>query len=139
MGVRAFLDTNVLVYAVDSADPAKRAKAEALLASRDEHDFVLSPQILAEFYVVATRKLAVPLPEATAEAMVEALAPLSVVVIDAALVRAAAASARAWQMSLWDALVLRSAESAGCDVVFSEDFPTDRAYGSIRVVNPFAA
>lgn len=139
MGVRAFLDTNVLVYAVDSADPAKRAKAEALLALRDEHDFVLSPQILAEFYVVATRKLAVPLPEATAEAMIEALAPLSVVVIDAALVRAAAASARAWQMSLWDALVLRSAESAGCDVVFSEDFATDRAYGSIRVVNPFAA
>jgi predicted nucleic acid-binding protein len=134
--VRAFVDTNVLVYAVDRAEPEKRARARAILAA-GEHDLVLSPQVLAEFYVVATRKLAEPVPAPAAEAMIEALMPLATVTIDGALVRTAVARSRSWGVSLWDALVLVSAEVGGCEVVFSEDFSTDRRYGAIRVVNPF--
>jgi predicted nucleic acid-binding protein len=134
--VRAFVDTNVLVYAVDRAEPDKRAKARAVLEA-GEHDLVLSPQVLAEFYVVATRKLAEPVPAPAAEAMIEALLPLVTVTIDGGLVRTAVARARDWGVSLWDALVLVSAEVAGCEVVFSEDFSTDGRYGELRIVNPF--
>ncbi|HXG40489.1 MAG TPA: PIN domain-containing protein [Candidatus Limnocylindrales bacterium] len=135
--MRAFVDTNVLVYAVDRADPERQAAARALLDS-PQYDFVLSAQVLAEFYVVTTRKLAEPVPEATAQAMVDALAPLAVVPIDAPLVQTAIGRARSWGLSLWDALILRAAEAGGCEVVLSEDFAADRTYDGIRVVNPFA-
>jgi predicted nucleic acid-binding protein len=39
--------------------------------------------------------------------------------------------------SFWDALVLRSAQQAGCRVLLSEDFLEGREIDGIQVVNPF--
>lgn len=55
MRTKAFLDTNVLIYAVTQNDP-RTARAEGLLSSGG----VLSVQILNEFAVVARRKLQMP-------------------------------------------------------------------------------
>lgn len=56
----AFADTNLLLYAVGGDEPVKRRQAVATL--RDEGDsVVISTQVLAEFYVVVTRKLKSPL------------------------------------------------------------------------------
>jgi predicted nucleic acid-binding protein len=54
--VHPFVDTNVLVYAHDEDEPAKR---EIALHVLEEHAdaLVLSTQVLAEFYVTVTRKL----------------------------------------------------------------------------------
>lgn len=60
MSVRTFVDTNVLVYSIDDGEPAKRRIAERVLASRNYGEFVLSAQVLGEFYVTVTRKLAKP-------------------------------------------------------------------------------
>ena len=60
-----FVDTNVWVYAVDAADPAKRERALEVTAPARDRDLVISTQVLAEFYAVVTRKLVVP---ASAEA-----------------------------------------------------------------------
>ena len=61
-GVRAFfLDTNVLVYAYDPADAAKRTRAMTVverLGSRQRG--VLSAQVLSEFFVTVTRKIVPP-------------------------------------------------------------------------------
>src|SRR5438128_10067001 len=53
-----FFDTNVLLYLV-SGDDAKADRAEALIGAGG----VISVQVLNEFASVASRKLAMPLPE----------------------------------------------------------------------------
>jgi predicted nucleic acid-binding protein len=133
-----FVDTNVWVYAVDAADPAKRERALEVVAPARGRDLVVSTQVLTEFYAVVTRKLAVPVPAQDAQAMVAQLSALPVVAVDASLVAAAIAGSREWQVSIWDALILRAAEVAGCRRVLSEDLADGRTYGSVAVENPFA-
>src|SRR5712692_5502110 len=53
----AFFDTNVLVYLFDRTVAAKQKRAQALL-SELAPSIVISTQVLQEFYVTVTRKLA---------------------------------------------------------------------------------
>lgn len=138
MSERTFVDTNVWVYAVDDADPAKRDRALAVLDPSAGSNLVVSTQVLTEFYVVATRKLAVPLSEDSAQAMVDEVSRLPVVPADAQLVTAAIAGSREWRISLWDALIIRAAEMAGCARILSEDLADGATYGSVRIENPFS-
>jgi predicted nucleic acid-binding protein len=133
-----FVDTNVWVHAVDAADPVKRQRALEVTAPAPGRDLVVSVQVLTEFYAVVTRKLVVPVPAEDAEAMVRQLAALPVVAIDSSLVASAITASRAWQISIWDALILRAAEAAGCRRVLSEDLAAGATYGSVVVENPFA-
>jgi predicted nucleic acid-binding protein len=133
-----FVDTTVWVYAVDAADPARRQRALEAIAPAPGRDLVVSTQVLTEFYAVVTRKLATPLPADDAEAMVRQLSALPVVAIDASLVASAIVGSREWRISIWDALILRAAEVAGCRRVLSEDLADGRTYGSVVVENPFA-
>ena len=136
MTERVFVDTNIWVYAVDRSEPTKRERARAALAPRDEAHITLSSQVLSEFYTVVTRKLATPLSAEKAAQLVDNLAQLPVVPVDADLVARAITGSRRWDISLWDALVIRAAEVAGCDVVLSEDLAHGETYGSVRVSNP---
>ena len=70
--------------------------------------------------------------------MVRQLAALPVVAIDSSLVASAITGSREWQISIWDALILRAAEIAGCRRVLSEDLADGTTYGSVVVENPFA-
>ena len=45
---------------------------------------------------------------------------------------------RTWQVSIWDALILRAAEVAGCRRVLSEDLSDGATYGTVVVENPFS-
>ena len=61
---KPFLDTNILVYAFDSADPRKQRSAWDILEGRVFDDQpVISTQVIQEFYVTVVRKLPVPLEE----------------------------------------------------------------------------
>ncbi len=138
MSDRAFLDTNVLVYALDEAEPVKRDAARRLLGSTD-HEFVLSTQILGEFYVVATRRLAQPVAEDVAAAAVDRLGQLPTVTIDPALVKDAVALSRSSQVSYWDALILAAAAKGGCRRLLTEDLNNGQVVGSVQIENPFLA
>lgn len=132
-----FVDTNVWVYAVDAADPVKRQRALEITAAVRGRDLVVSTQVLTEFYAVVTRKLVVPISAEDAEAMVRQLDALPVVAIDGSLVLAAITGSREWRVSLWDALIIRAAEVAGCRRLLSEDLADGTRYGSVVVENPF--
>lgn len=67
-------------------------------------DILLSTQVLQEFYVVVTRKLARPLDAAAAEEAVANFAELPIVNIDSKLVLSAIHRSRVSQLSFWDAL-----------------------------------
>lgn len=136
--MRAFVDTNVLLYSVDRSDPAKRSTASALLATRAD-DLVVSAQVLSEFYAVATRRLAEPLSEADAAAFIDDLEDLPIVAIDLDVVRDGIRVSRQAQLSYWDGLILAAARSAGCEVVLTEDLAHGATLGGVRIENPFAA
>jgi len=137
MSARAFVDTNIWVYTVDAADPAKRQRALSVVGPESDDQLVVSSQVLAEFYAVVTRKLSTPLAPETARTLLAQMAALPVVAVDASLVMTALEASHAWDVSIWDALIVRAAERAGCSVLLSEDLADGRAYGSVRVVNPF--
>jgi predicted nucleic acid-binding protein len=136
MSDRAFLDTNILVYAVDEGEPEKRDVARRILGSASR--FVLSTQILSEFYVVVTRKLAQPIAESVAAAAVERLGRLPMVPIDPTLVRAAIQVSRLSQLSYWDGLIVASAAAGGCERLLTEDLNHGQEISSVRIENPFS-
>lgn len=134
--MRPFVDTNVLVYAHDEDEPAKREAALALLADIGP-TMVLSAQVLAEFFVTVTRKLARPLDVATAAAQVDRLAVAASVGTDGDLVREAVELHRRHSLSVWDAMVVRAAVRGGCDVLFTEDLHHGQVLDGVEVRNPF--
>lgn len=134
--MRPFVDTNVFVYAVDVAERVKRAQATSLLQALGS-TVVISSQVLAEFHVTVTRKLPTPLESATARDHLHRLADLHVVPTDVALVLSAAHLAQQHQLSLWDAMILRAAATAGCDVIHTEDMADGAVIGGVRISNPF--
>jgi len=136
MSARAFIDTSIWVYAVDSADPAKQARAAAVLSPSSAIEVVVSGQVLGEFFVTVTQKLEAPLTRAKASALVDRMRRLQTVPIDGDIVAAAVECAGTCGISYWDALIVATASAAGCDVVLSEDLADGRRYGQVRVENP---
>lgn len=136
MNARAFVDTNVLIYAAAGRRdaPEKYARAWEIIG---EADFGLSAQVLAEFYVNATRRLAVPLTHAEAAAWVAELQAVPVVPVDGGLVAEAAERAQVHRISYWDAAVIVAAERLGAATLYSEDLNDGQTYGTVTVVNPF--
>ena len=55
---RVFVDSNVWIYAVDADEPVKQPRARAVLDPPTSDTLVTSAQVLGEFYVTITRKLA---------------------------------------------------------------------------------
>ena len=62
---KIFIDTNILIYSMDSFDPEKRQRCRALLKTlKNDLRGVISTQVMQEFYVAATKKLGAELPAA---------------------------------------------------------------------------
>lgn len=132
------MDTNVWVHAVDEADPEKQARAREVLSAAAADGIVVSPQVMGEFFVTVTRKLATPLPPAVAADYVRDIARQSVVPLDGRLVEAAIGGAATWRISYWDALLVVAARTAGADRLLSEDLQDGRVMDGVTIVNPFA-
>ncbi len=137
--MKFFFDTNVLVYLFDADSPDKRKKARALFQRHTEAgDILLSTQVLQEFYVVATRKLARPLDAAAAAEAVSSFAELPLVQIDGELIVSAIHRSRNNQLSFWDALIVQAAIEGRASTLYSEDMQHGQMLNSLRVVNPFS-
>jgi predicted nucleic acid-binding protein len=138
MANRSFIDTNVLVYAEASDEPAKQQAALALLKQLYESaSGVLSTQVLQEYCNVALKKL--KLPAAHIRAQLDLYEQFEVVQITPALIRAGLDLHQTRSVSFYDAIVLASAETAGCSALFSEDFNAGEMAGGVRIINPFIA
>jgi predicted nucleic acid-binding protein len=138
--VRAFVDSNVFVYAFDADEPKKRKQAIALLAGlRSDGRVVVSTQVLLEFHWVTTRKLGKPLSREVARRETSRLAELTVVSADSALVLDAVARSTSSGISIWDAMIVEAALQSGCGTLYSEDLQDGwEIDGRLRVVNPFS-
>lgn len=136
---RAFVDSNVLVYAHDQSAGAKRETARELLERLwRERSGCLSVQVLQEFFVNVTRKPRKPLGAGEAREVVEDLSYWAVHRPGAGDVLAAIDLQRRGGLSFWDAVIVTSAASQGCEVLFTEDLNAGQGYAGVRVVNPFS-
>lgn len=133
---KVFIDTNILVYALDKNDERKRTTARAILGeSLDEHQLVISTQVLKEFYVVATSKLrADPI---VVKGIIHSFGNMEIVNNDLELVEQAIDISVVNRISFWDSLIVAAAEKARCEYIMSEDLNAGQSYRGIVVVNPF--
>jgi predicted nucleic acid-binding protein len=137
-GNRRFVDTNILVYAHDDSAGGKRDQARALVEGLwQTRDGCLSVQVLQEFFVTVTRKIARPLGPETAKEIISDLSRWYVHAPAADDVLAAISVHQQTGISFWDAMIVRSAAEIGCTVLYSEDLNADQEYAGVRVENPF--
>jgi predicted nucleic acid-binding protein len=138
MSDRIFLDTNVLVYLFDNDAPDKQTRGREIFGREDDQGrLIVSMQVLQEFYVSVTRKLAEPLAPHTAYQAVQDLAELPVVQIDIPIIFAAMSRHHTDQVSFWDALIIEAARVGGAQLLYSEDLQHERVIDGLRIENPF--
>lgn len=133
-----FLDTNILVYAYDRSAGHKHSLAVQLVEEcwKNENG-CLSSQVLQEFFVTVTRKIAAPLDLQTARQIVADLAHWRLQAPEARDLLQAIDLQQSYQLALWDAMIVQGAASLGCKQLISEDLNHGRMYGDVQVINPF--
>jgi predicted nucleic acid-binding protein len=138
-GSRRFtLDTNLLVYSVDSAAGPRHELALEIVDVAVERDCWLTLQALSEFYAAVTRKSVVPPPEAAAQAL-DWLKSFRCAAASASAVQTALGNAMAGRASYWDALLIATAGEAGCAIILTEDLADGADLAGVRIHNPFSA
>jgi predicted nucleic acid-binding protein len=132
------LDSNVLVYALSDAPPErkKRNTAATLLA---EQDFGTSYQVLMETWVVATRRMAKPVPEEKVAVFLDRVLAFPCVPGAADLYRQAFRLSRRYEIHPYDAAIVAAAQELGAHTLYSEDLSDGQEYDGVKVVNPFLA
>jgi predicted nucleic acid-binding protein len=136
MTAPVFVDTNVLIYALDEADPKKHAAARLwrteLWKGRRGR---ISYQVLQEFYVKVTQKW--PGAREQARAEVRDLLAWQPVSADAALLERAWKIQDRYRLSFWDALIVAAAKAGSCRYLLTEDLQADQEINGVIVINPF--
>lgn len=133
-----FVDTNVLVYARDTAEPEKCAATQAWLSRLwDSGAGRVSAQVLREYYVTVTRKLDPGWAPAKARIDVRGLLAWSRDLPETSLVEEAWRIEDRHRIHWWDALIVAAAQRYGCRYLLSEDFSAGVKFDDLEVVNPF--
>ena len=135
--MNCFVDTNLLVYAIDPMAMDKRDLAKNLLERIIErHRLVLSPQSLNECYRVVTEKRRL-IERNSAQLYVTGLQTFCVAPYDFDVTRLAWRIEESHGFSWWDCMLLASACIARCDLFLSEDLQHGRRVGDMTIANPF--
>jgi len=132
---KVFIDTNILVYALDSFDQAKQKRCRDLLRSLSaDLSGVISTQVMQEFYVTAIKKLGTePL---VAKDLLNAFQRFEIVIVTPEIIKEAIDSSILNRLSFWDALIVAAAESARCDRIWTENLNDGQIIRGVRVENP---
>ena len=138
--MKAFIDTNVLIYWVD--DSTRADVVEQLLAQQA----VISVQVLNEFANVLRKKRAMPLPDV--EALCTTLIDTcDVLDLSVRTHQTALALMARYQLSVYDANIVAAAALSDCAVLYTEDMqdglnlklPESAGTNSLLIRNPFRA
>jgi predicted nucleic acid-binding protein len=137
MSAKTFVDTNVLIYAHDVDQKQKHPVARRLLIDLlRTRTLVLSPQVLQEFYVNVTRKIAKPLTKRAAREIVDDFSVWSIDTTASEIATAFRIEDES-RIGFWDALICASALKSGAKVILSEDMSHGQTIAGIRIQNPF--
>jgi len=137
MNAVVFVDTNILIYAHDADAGLKRNRSiESLRQLWDSGLGRLSVQVLQEFYINVTRRLASPIAVATAREVLNTYSEWVREPTIPATVLRATQIAEIGQISFWDSLIVASAEQTGATQIYSEDLNAGQTIAGILIVNP---
>jgi predicted nucleic acid-binding protein len=135
MTSKVFIDTNILVYALDQHDPDKKQKSRSRLRQLAETSGgVISTQVMQEFYVTATKKLQVD--ALLVKEILHSFAQFEIVLISPEIIDRAVDCQILNQISFWDALIVSAAQSACCEVLWTEDLNHGQIIQEVRIENP---
>jgi predicted nucleic acid-binding protein len=139
MSELVLVDSNILIHAHDTDAGRKRERAVAMLWELWESGSGrMSVQVLQEFYVNVTRKIATPIAQSTAREAVNSYgAWVREPTTPATVTRAIDIVALA-QIAFWDTLIVASAEQAGATTLCSEDLGAGQTIAGVTIVNPLA-
>lgn len=132
-----FFDTNILVYTVDGIDPRRQSIAKALVAqAMGANHFVISTQVLQEFYSVMLRRRLLDLEAALS--VMRLWAEHDTVNTTPDLLQRAFRLQQRHRLSIWDSLIVQGAIESACTTLYSEDLHHGMRFGALEIVNPFA-
>jgi predicted nucleic acid-binding protein len=136
---KILVDTNILLYAYDRGEPVKQSQAAAVLDHLAILRLgVLTPQVLAEFFVNATRKIERPLTVEQAYNRIQNyLLSWEVLDLTGSIVLEAVRGVRTYRMAYGDAQIWASARLHQIPLIFTEDFNIGAVIEGVRFVNPF--
>jgi predicted nucleic acid-binding protein len=139
MAERFFLDTNIFVYSFDRSEPEKQRGAQSLIEKcLDAQCGVISYQVVQEFLNVALRRFRKTVPFSDVRVYLSRiLMPMCEIYPDGRLFAEAITIAEETGWSFYDSIIVASAVSAGCDILWSEDLQDGRMIRGIEVRNPF--
>lgn len=137
MPAKAFVDTNILIYAHDRSTGGKHDRARQLIQQLwDDGGGVLSTQVLQEVCINLRRKVSPPVPVAEVRSLIHDYLSWEIVVNTGESVVGALELEQKYKISFWDALILQAAESSGASILYSEDLAPGASYGTVQVINP---
>ncbi|MGH8309800.1 MAG: PIN domain-containing protein, partial [Steroidobacteraceae bacterium] len=127
----------ILIYAHDRDAGEKRERAARTLEGLwNDRNGRLSVQVLQEFYVTVTQRLATA--QAAAREVMRTYAPWVQQQTTPATVLRATEIGELAKISFWDALIVAAAEQAGATEIYTEDLNAGQTIVGVRIVNPLA-
>ncbi len=131
------LDTNLLIYACDRADPHRQSRAIELISSAIEG--VLLWQVACEF-VAASRKLGAQgfTPTNAWQRLSDYLALFPLILPAPGVLERARVLHTQDGWSFWDAMIVAACLECGVTRLYSEDLPGRPVPGPLEIINPFA-
>jgi predicted nucleic acid-binding protein len=137
-GDKIFVDTNVLVYGHDVDSGSKHQVAKRVLLDLwQQKKGVLSGQVLQEFYVTMTRKVARPLPRKTVRDILRDYFRWPVERIEPETILNASRIEEIYRISFWDGLIISAASQAAAAKILTEDLQSGLTIEGILLENPF--
>ena len=135
---RIFIDTNILVYTLDNDNAAKQIKAKSILDQfyRD-HNFRLSTQVVQEFCNVVLKKIEPSIPEKELSDFIETFPPDQIELINIITITKALSLKDQFKYSVRDCLIIASAITSGCNILFTEDLQDRHRIENLQIINPF--
>jgi len=138
MAALVFVDTNILVYARETEDAVKRARAREWLEVlwRDLRGRT-SIQVLNEYYAVLTQGTKYRVSRESAWEDVHELLEWNPQEIDAEVLTRAHEIESRFQLNWWDCLIVAAAQAQVCTLLLTEDLQDGTDYGGVVARNPF--
>jgi predicted nucleic acid-binding protein len=136
MSAKSFVDTSILLHAHDSSSDKHELAKQLVTDLWNTQTGAVSAQVLQEFSV-AIRRANQDLSVVQVAVLVQNFSGWQVVANNAdSIVRALRIETR-HKISFWDALIIEAAQTAGAEILYSENLEDGQVYGAVRVVNPF--
>jgi predicted nucleic acid-binding protein len=135
---KVFFDTNIFIYAFDTAHPEKARIADELIKEAlSSGNGIISYQVVQEFISVALRKSPTFGASQIRSYLRRILLPFLSVHSSVELIERGLDLQQRYRLSWYDSLIVSAALEANCETLLTEDLQHGQRIDSLLVTNPF--